>query len=175
MFVFEAAAAAFFSRSVGGSPPCAPAAAKPIADATMRAMFRTLRPYLIAVVCSWLALLLTATIYSREHPSFHWVWMAAFPAFLLETLFYLSSVFENTRSWFTALPRTSVRAGLLWVSAILPYLVFALGAGTYEIRLFCLLLFLTAVLVFWHVVVPRRPVYDLGFLVVAAAPFVSRV
>ncbi len=63
----------------------------------------------------------------------------------------------------------------LWGSAVLPYLVFSLAAGTFHARAFTLLLALTAVLCFWQAVLPHRLIYDLGFLVVAAAPIVARV
>ncbi len=139
-------------------------------------MLRTIRPFFIAVICAWIASSLAGWVYFHQHPGFHWLWTAVLPAFILETLFYLGSVFENTRVAFrqiVAAPRA--RAGLLWISALLPYLVFSLVGGTFAPRAFYLLAVLTAILAFWHVVLPRRVVYDAGFLIVAAAPFVARV
>jgi membrane protease YdiL (CAAX protease family) len=148
---------------------------KTVPNVTMRAMFRTLRQYFIAVACSWLALFWTAFYYSNGHSPSLWIWTAAFPAFLLETLFYLSSAFENTRVRFAELGSARTKAALLWLSALLPYLIFAWAAGTFERNAFYLLAALSAVLAFWHAILPRRLAYDLGFLVIAAAPFITRV
>ena len=138
-------------------------------------MFRTKRPYLIAVVCSWLALFIVAAFYSKQHPSFHWIWSAALPAFSLEIAFYLGSVLESTRSWFGRLPRILLKALLLWLSALAPFLIFTLAAGVFQRNAFYLLALLTALLALWYVVLPRRIAYDIGFLVLAAAPFVTKV
>jgi membrane protease YdiL (CAAX protease family) len=42
-------------------------------------------------------------------------------------------------------------------------------------RAFGLLLALVGIFAFWYTLVPRRPVYDAGFLVIAAAPVIERV
>ena len=68
-----------------------------------------------------------------------------------------------------------MKAGMLWISALIPYLVFSLSAGTFQRNAFYLLALLTAALAFWHAILPRRFVYDAGFLVIAAAPFITRV
>jgi membrane protease YdiL (CAAX protease family) len=121
------------------------------------------------------ALFATAYFYSTGHSPSHWIWTAAVPAFFFETLFYLSSVFENTRFCFARLPSPRTKAGCLWISALSPYLIFSLGAGTFHNNAFYILALLTAVFSFWHVILPRRLVYDVGFLVIAAAPFITRV
>ena len=100
---------------------------------------------------------------------------AALPAFLLEAVFYLGSVFESTRQWFSRIGSARTKATLLWISALLPYLVFSLAARTFLGNAFEILALLTGVFAFWFVVLPRRITYDIGFLVVAAAPIISRV
>ena len=100
---------------------------------------------------------------------------AALPAFLLEAVFYLGSVFAETRTWLARLRPVRVQAVFLWFSALAPYLIFSFGTDTFQRNGFYLLAGLTAVLSFWYALLPRRPVYDFGFLVVAAAPLVSRV
>jgi membrane protease YdiL (CAAX protease family) len=122
-----------------------------------------------------MALLATALVYTSEHPSSHWIMTAALPAFLAETVFYLGSVFEATRFWFSRVASGRTKATLLWVSALIPYCLFSLPAGTFVGNAFELLALLTGVLAFWYVLLPRRVVYDAGFLVIAAAPVVSRV
>jgi membrane protease YdiL (CAAX protease family) len=100
---------------------------------------------------------------------------AALPAFLLEAIFYLGSVFNETRAWLAQFRPARMQAAFLWLSALTPYLTFSLLSGTFERNSFYLLAALTAVLAFWHALLPRRVAYDVGFLVIAAAPVVARV
>ncbi len=100
---------------------------------------------------------------------------AALPAFLLEAAFYLGSIFEETRAWLAQFRPARIQAVFLWLSALAPYLIFSVSASTFERNSFYLLAGLTAVLSFWYALLPRRPAYDFGFLVVTAAPLVSHV
>jgi membrane protease YdiL (CAAX protease family) len=100
---------------------------------------------------------------------------AVLPAFLFEAFFYLGSVFEETRIWFSQFRAKRLQAAVLWLSAVVPYLILSLGAGTFQRNAFYLVVMLTGVLAFWHAVLPRRVAFDVGFLLVAAAPFVTRV
>ena len=138
-------------------------------------MLRTLRPFFITLACIWIALLATALVYSGEHPHSHWIMSAALPAFLIEAIFYAGSVFQSTRDWFSKVGATRTKATLLWISALIPYCIFSLAAGTFLRNAFEILALLTGVLAFWFVLLPRRVAYDLGFLVIAAAPVISRV
>ncbi len=101
--------------------------------------------------------------------------LAALPAFFVEAVFYLGSVFQETREWFQAIRPRRLQGVLLWVSALVPYLVFAIFAGTFETRAFEVIAALTAVLTFWYLALPRRAAYDVGFMVIAAAPVILRV
>ena len=100
---------------------------------------------------------------------------AALPAFLLETIFYLGAMFQQTRALLARIPSPAQQGALLWISALAPYLVFSLAAGSLERSAFYLLSALCALLAFWYVLAPRRAAYDLGFLIIAAAPVVERV
>lgn len=122
-----------------------------------------------------MALLATALVYSSEHPSSYWIMTAALPAFMVEAIFYLGSVFERTRFWFSRLGSARTKATLLWVSALIPYWLFSLLAGTFLKNAFEMLALLTGILTFWYVLLPRRIAYDVGFLIVAAAPVIARV
>lgn len=118
---------------------------------------------------------MTATLVLRfEFASTGYLWFAILPACLVESFFYVSTLFEHTRSWFRDRGHTAGRFGALIVSAILPYLILTLGSGTFQVRAFVLLTFLVLVLAGWHLVLPRRVVYDAGFLAIAAAPVVVR-
>jgi membrane protease YdiL (CAAX protease family) len=100
---------------------------------------------------------------------------AALPAFLIEAVFYVAAGFEEARQWFSRINQCRTQAGLLWLSALLPYLLFSLSAGTFQGRAFQLLAVLTAVFAFWYAVFPRRFAYDAGFLIIAAAPVILHV
>ncbi len=116
-----------------------------------------------------------AIVYSKQHPPSQWIVSAALPAFSCEAVFYLASIFKQTREVFKKLRSSKLQAILLWISTFLPYLVFSLAAHTFERNSFYLLAGLSAILCFWFVVLPRRAAYDIGFLVIAAAPQITGV
>ena len=138
-------------------------------------MLRALRPYFIALLCSWTALIIAALFYSKQHPQFHWIMNEALPAFLVEAVFYLASGFNATRAWFARINSRRAQAAILWISALLPYLIFSLSAETFQRNAFQLLAILSAVFAFWYAVLPRRFAYDAGFLIIGAAPILLRV
>jgi len=134
-----------------------------------------MRPYFIALACSWTAIIVCAIFYSKQHPQLHWITTAALPAFMAEAMFYLGAIFYETRLRVAMLPSRRFQALLLWLSAVLPYLLFTLLAGTFSRNAFVLVALLSALLSYWFVLFPRRTSYDIGFLIVAAAPVVLRV
>ena len=141
----------------------------------MRAMLRTLRPFFISLFFTLSGLVVAAIVYSRQHPQASWILSAALPALLFEAVFYLASTFKQTREWFKKLLSHKLQAALMWISALLPYLIFSLGAHVFNRNSFYLYSCLTAIFCFWYVLVPRRLAYDLGFLIIAAAPQITGV
>lgn len=113
--------------------------------------------------------------YLRQFPGSPWMTRALLPALAVEVGCYLASVFTETRNSFALFRPARAQALILWFSALIPYLIFSLGAGTFHSNAFYLLVALTGIFSFWHVILPRRTAYDIGFLVIAAAPFVTRV
>ena len=111
----------------------------------------------------------------KQHPQSHWIMNAALPAFLVEAIFYLASMFEATRAWFRSISSRRTQGALLWISALVPYLILSLPTATFQRNAFYLLALLCGVFAFWYVYTPRRLAYDIGFLVIAAAPIVERV
>ncbi|MGA8026940.1 MAG: hypothetical protein WB992_07320, partial [Bryobacteraceae bacterium] len=134
-----------------------------------------MRPFFIALACTWIGLVVIALYYSQQHSHSHWIMAAALPAFLVEAVFYLGAVFEDTRAWFSRINSRRAQAGILWISALLPYLIFSFAAGTFQRNAFYLLAVLCAAFAFWYAVLPHRFAYDFGFLVIGAAPIVLRV
>jgi len=127
------------------------------------------------LACTWAALLAADLVYSRQFPDSQWITSALLPALALEAGCYLASIFVQTRNWFSLFRPARAQAAALWLSALFPYLIFSLSAGTFHRNAFYLLVGLTSVFSFWQVVLPRRPAYDFGFLVIAATPFITRV
>jgi membrane protease YdiL (CAAX protease family) len=138
-------------------------------------MLRTLRPFFLSLFFTFSGLIAAAIVYSRQHANSSWILFAALPAFLCEAVFYLASIFKQTRELFKKLRSSRLQAILLWISAVIPYLVFSLAAHIFDRNSFYLLASLTAVLSFWYAVLPRRAAYDAGFLIIAAAPQITGV
>lgn len=140
----------------------------------MRAVFRPARPYLVILACAVAALSITARIYTIRVPGSASALWLAFPAFVLELAFFLAAMLESTRARFANWATPTVQAFALWLSSLLPYLLFSASNGTFRLQNFAVLLCLTALLSFWNAVLPRSVVADLGFLALAAAPMVGR-
>ncbi len=141
----------------------------------MRAVFRPARVYLIVFACALAGLFVAAETYSLRLPNSGWILRAAFPAFALELAFFLAATLESTRSRFADWGTPALQAAALWISGLLPYLVFSLLSGTFHLVNFVVLGFLTALLSFWNVLLPRSALSDLGFLALAAAPMIARI
>jgi membrane protease YdiL (CAAX protease family) len=127
------------------------------------------------LACIWIALLTADFLYLKQFPDSHWISKSLLPAAALELGFYLASVLIQTRNWLNSFRPARAQALILWISALLPYLIFSLNAGTFRINAFYLLVALSAILSFWYAILPRRPAYDIGFLIIAAAPVVTHV
>ena len=106
------------------------------------------------LACIWAALPAAAFFYSKQFPESPWITNALLPALALEAGCYLATLFGQTRNWFAAFRPAKRQAAILWLSALIPYLIFSLSAGTFQRNAFYLLVGLTAVFSFWHAVLP---------------------
>ena len=97
------------------------------------------------------------------------------PALFLEAIFYIGTFFESTRRWARDTLPVRMFGLLLWTSALLPYLVFSIGAGTFHRNALVLLAVLTGVIAYWYLRLPERFAFDAGFLIVVAAVIISGV
>ena len=136
-------------------------------------MLRTLRPFWVALGIIWLALGVASIIVARRLENSYWITAALLPAFLVESFFYLATGFESTRAVFARIPSLR-QALLLVVSGLLPYFIVNTQTGLFRLNAFLLLAALVVVASFWFVILPRRPAFDIGFLVLVAAPLVAR-
>jgi uncharacterized protein len=137
-------------------------------------MLRTLRPFWVALVFIWMALGVASIVYSRRLENSYWITTALLPAFLVESFFYLAAGFESTRAVFARIPSPSRQALVLVVSGLLPYFIVTMMTGLFRSNAFLLLAALVALASFWHVLLPRRAAYDIGFLVLVAAPMIAK-
>jgi membrane protease YdiL (CAAX protease family) len=137
-------------------------------------MLRMLRPFWVALVFIWLALGVASIIFAHRLENSYWITVALLPAFLVESFFYLAAGFESARAVFASIGSPSRQALLLLVSGLLPYFILSTPTGLLRLNSFLLLGGLVAVCSFWHVILPRRPAFDIGFLILIAAPLIAR-
>ena len=94
--------------------------------------------------------------------------IAVLPAFLVEIAFYLVPGFAAVRKAFDQLGSKSLRAVLLALSALLPYLIASLGTATFALSSFLMLLSVVLVASFWYALIRAGIVADLLFLALMA-------
>jgi membrane protease YdiL (CAAX protease family) len=121
-----------------------------------------------------LALGAASIIFAHRIENSYWITAALLPAFLVESFFYLAAGFDSTRAVFARIGSPSRQALLLLVSGLLPYFILSAATGLFRLNAFLLLAGLVAVCSFWFVILPRRPAFDIGFLVLVAAPLIAR-
>src|SRR5690242_14825481 len=99
----------------------------------MRAMFRALRPYMVALLVTWLALGIAADIYVHKYPAqSYWITRGLFPAFLFESIFFLAAGFEQARELFARIKLPFIQSTILWSSSVVPYLIVSATSGLFD-------------------------------------------
>jgi len=96
------------------------------------------------------------------------------PAFLVELTFYLASGFADVRAAFDRLGSKPLRAELLAISAVIPYLIETTFTGAFELRFFVALLSVVLVAAFWYVWIDAGILSDLAFLAFMGAVYLSK-
>jgi membrane protease YdiL (CAAX protease family) len=121
----------------------------------------------------WIACAVAAYLYSQQQGIPSAVLWHALPAFLLEITFYYTLGVERLRTCLERLPPWGVALALTG-AGVAPYLA-AVGAfHSFRATSFGWLLVLLAAASFWFVVLPRRPVIDLLFLVFLGVVVLTR-
>ena len=133
-----------------------------------------MRQFLTTLSLVWIAACIAAYFYSQQQHISSTVALAVVPAFLVELAFYLVPGFAAVRKRFDALGSKPLRAALLAVSGVVPYLIEALGTRTFHLVSFVELLALVLVAAFWYVWIRRDMLVDLLFLAFMAAVYLSR-
>ncbi len=131
----------------------------------MSAMTTGLGGFRAALLTGWILLGMAGLLYAGARGVPAWAAAPVLAAFLIEYSFYLVPGFEPLRERLKG-------PGLPWLlagSAVLPYLVYALGTGQFEWWALGKLAALAAAVSFWYVVLPASALSDIGLLCVLAA------
>jgi len=102
------------------------------------------------------------------------IWLLALPAFVLEVTFYATLAFEKIRARLERLP-PPLFAGLLTISAVLPYCLATTAFGTFQWRNLGFISILTAAVSFWYILLPKKPAADLLLLVFMATVWLAKL
>ena len=134
-----------------------------------------MRQFLTTLVVIWTAASLAAYFYSQQQHIPAPILIAVLPAFLVEIAFYLVPGFASVREAFDRLGSKPLRAALLALSALVPYLIVSLGTATFTFSSFLILLSVVLAASFWYAVIPHGIAADLLFLALMAAVYLSKV
>ncbi len=140
----------------------------------MPASSKSLKPYWITVGIGWAVLAAAAAVYASllKIPATLAAPLAL--AFLAEYPFYLLPGFKNARDRFAAVGKPRA-AGWLAASAVLPWLIYALGTDHFNLPALIVMSSIAVLLCFWYVAFPPHPVADLLYLCVFAVLMLLKV
>jgi uncharacterized protein len=133
-----------------------------------------MRQFLTTLSLVSIAACIAAYFYSHQQHISSRAALAVVPAFLIELAFYLVPGFIAVRKRFDALGSKQLRAGLLAVSGVVPYLIETLRGQTFRLNHFLELLALVLVAAFWYVLVRIQMLDDLLFLIFMAGIYLAR-
>lgn len=114
-------------------------------------------------------------VYSKQRAIPEAVAVSVIAAFLIEFIFYLVPGFSSARAAIRRLANRAWIAPLLAVSALLPYLIYAIPTQQFHLPLFFGLLCIALAASFWFVVFPASLPADLGFIALLAFIMLSKV
>jgi CAAX protease family protein len=135
---------------------------------------KRMRQFLTTLVVLWMAASIAAYIYSQQQNIPAAIVLAVTPAFLVEIAFYLAPGFVAARKAFEQVGSKPVRASLLAVSAVIPYLIETPLTGAFHWSNFLILAALVLVASFWYAWLRANIFADLVFLGFMAAVYLSK-
>jgi membrane protease YdiL (CAAX protease family) len=139
----------------------------------MNLMPRALSGLRITLILLWVCGTVAAVLYAHNQNIPARIVIAALPALLVESSLYIATGFAGVRSRLTAVGDSLPL--VLVASAALPYTLMTLGFGTFRFQSVLIVAGLAAVAAFWFRVTPRHTAFDLLFLVLMAAVFLSGI
>lgn len=92
---------------------------------------------------------------------------------MLELGMYAATGFRSVRARIEMLTPSRIAAGLV-LTAIIPYLIYTVGTGVFQLRSALALLAWVTLASFWYVVLGRRSAADVGFLILMAVPILFK-
>jgi len=96
-------------------------------------------------------------------------------AALAEIAFYLAPGFAATRALFDRIEPPALRALILTVTALIPYVIYAFGTHTFYLRRFALLGLLVSIAAAWFVLQKPHFLVDVLFLIFMAGVYMTKV
>src|SRR5258706_16293529 len=129
---------------------------------------------LFAIPAVWVACAVAGYLYAHQQGIPAWMFWAAIPAILLEITFYYILGVGRLRARLERLAPAGV-ATLLTMAAAAPYVVASLGFHAFRWQSLSWIVLLAGLASFWFVVLPKRPLFDLLFLGLAAAVMLARI
>lgn len=131
-----------------------------------------MRAYPLTLLVVWITGACGAYYYSSTRAIPAAVALPVSAALLVELSLYASLAFEPVRRWVAGL-----RGLPFWLplSAAVPYLVYSVPLGGLSWTSLFALASLAALIVLWYRLLPARPLADLGFLAVMAAPMLAKL
>jgi len=129
---------------------------------------------LFALPAVWVACAVAGYLYSQQQGIPAWMFRAAIGAILLEITFYYVMGVEALRARLERLPPAGVGV-LLILAAAAPYILASFGFHTFRWSSLGWIVLLAGLASFWFIALPKRPVFDLLFLAMAATVMLLRV
>lgn len=129
----------------------------------------------LTIATLWIILSIAAAIYAWRKAIPNEIAIPAAAAFLVEAGFYVATGFESGRAWFARLGGRWRPGLLLAATALVPYLIYCAAPGRFSLRGLALMLCIAAISSFWFLLLPHRPLTDVGYLVLVAALLLSGV
>jgi len=136
---------------------------------------KRMRQFLTTLVVVWTAASIATYLYTQQQNIPSSIAAAVLPAFLVEAIFYLMPGFQDMRKFFDRLGSKPLRAALLTVSAVLPYLIESPRIGMFRLTWFLALLAVSMVVSFWYAWIRPGLAADLLFLAFIAAVYLSKL
>ncbi len=139
-------------------------------------MHRDARAYRTTLLIAWTALTAAAAYYMLHD---HVPARIAIPftcAAMAEIAFYLAPGFAYTRGLIERFQPLAARALAIWITALVPYMIYSTGTGTFHWRSFALLAGLTTIMAAWYVLWSKKhSASDLLFLAVLAGVILLKI
>ncbi len=133
-------------------------------------MAKSLGDFRAALLAGWVLLGTAGTLYARFKGIPNWAALPVLAAFLVTYPFYLVPAFPGLRDRLAGVPLI----GYLTACSVLPYLLCCCGAVRFQWEGLARLIALALTFSLWYVVLPAKPLVDVGFLAFIAAVLLGK-